>query len=521
MTLFQNPILPGMYPDPSVCRVGDDYYMVTSTFEYFPGVPIFHSRDLVHWRQLGHVLDRPSQLNLDGVQTSRGIYAATLRYHNGVFYMITTLVESATSERRNFYVTASDPSGPWSDPYWLEDAPGIDPSLFFDDDGRAYFTANRRPPEGQHYPKHMEIYMQELDLHNHRLIGPRYSLWDGALKFIHAQEGPHVYKVDGYYYLFIAEGGTGFTHSVTVARSREITGPYEGAKTNPILTHRHLGQEAAITNVGHGDIVQTGSGQWWMVCLGTRPYGGGYRNLGRETFLVPLAWEKGWPVVNPGKGIVETQLTRPNLPACKWPLPPVCDSFDRAALDMRWSFVRTPRGDFWSLTERPGHLRLRLKPDRLTDWSNPAVIARRQQHKSFAARTVMEFTPRANEEAAGLVLLQTSDFHLRFEYAMAEGQRRLRLVECRNREERVLASQPLEAGKLYLRVEADEQRLRFDYALEAEAWIGLSDGVDGTLLSPDVAGSFLGAFIGLYAGSSGQASNNYADFDWFEYAAAE
>lgn len=516
-SVFRNPILPGSYPDPSICRAGDDYYMVASSFEYFPGVPIFHSKDLVNWRQLGHVLDRTSQLNLDGTPCSKGIYAATIRHRDGVFYMITTFVESAEGERRNFYVTAKDPSGPWSDPIWLQGAPGIDSSFFFDDDGKAYVMANRRPPGGQLYPKHMEIWLQEIDLASGRLIGERFSLWDGALKFIHAQEGPHIYKVDGYYYLLIAEGGTGHTHSVTVARSEKLTGPYEGCKSNPILTHRHLGQTAAVVNVGHADLVETQTGEWWMVCLGSRPYGGYYRNLGRETFLVPVAWEDGWPVVNPGKGIVELELPRPNLPEHRWPSLQVCDSFEDETLDFRWNFLRTPRGDFWSLRERPGWLRLRLKPEAVTRFENPSFIGRRQQHMNFTTRTVMEFMPQQEGEAAGMVLLQSNDFHYRFEYAMNGGKRSVRLVERKHGEERVLASHPVSSERLHLKVEASLQSYRFDYAIAAESWIALSEYVDGTLLSPDVAGGFVGTYIGLYATSDGRVSGNVADFDWFEY----
>ncbi|WP_166238633.1 glycoside hydrolase family 43 protein [Paenibacillus turpanensis] len=517
MKTFRNPILSGCYPDPSVCRVGEDYYMVTSTFEYFPGVPIFHSKDLVNWRQLGHVLDRPSQLNLDGTPCSKGIYAATIRYHAGVFYMITTFVESVEGERRNFYVTAERPEGPWSDPVWLPGAPGIDSSLFFDDDGKVYFTANRRPPQGQQYPKHMEIYMQELDIKEGKLVGPTYSLWDGALKYIHAQEGPHIYKVDGYYYLLIAEGGTGHTHSVTIARSESITGPYEGCKSNPILTHRHLGRQHGIVNVGHADMIETQNGEWWMVCLGSRPYGGYYRNLGREAFLVPMIWEEGWPVVNPGKGIVEMEMPFPNLPETRWSSQPACDHFESAELGLQWNFIRTPRGEFWSLRERPGYLRLHLKPDSITKLENPSFVGRRQQHINMSVRTVMEFTPASEHECAGLVLLQNTDFQFRMELGRREGQSELRLVERRAGEERVLAAHEVDVGKLYLKVEAIGQSYRFYYAVSAEQWIALYEDADGTILSSDVAGGFVGAYIGLYAGSNGSVSNNYADFDWFEY----
>ncbi|MBE1443083.1 glycoside hydrolase family 43 protein [Paenibacillus sp. OAS669] len=520
-TTFRNPVIPGFYPDPSICRAGEDYYLVTSSFEYYPGVPIFHSKDLVNWRQIGHVLDRPSQLDLDGTPTSKGIYAATIRYHKGIFYMITTFVVSATGARRNFFVTAEDPAGPWSDPYWLPDAPGIDPSLFFDDNDKVYVMANRQPPSGQQYPKHMEIWLQELDLETKQLIGPKFSLWDGALKQIHAQEGPHLYKINGYYYLLIAEGGTGYTHSVTIARSESITGPYENCKSNPILTHRHLGRSYPIVNVGHADIVETQNGEWWMVCLASRPYGGEYRNLGRETFLVPFIWEKDWPVVNPGKGIVEIEMPRPNLPETRWPSAAACDPFESGTLGMQWNFIRTPRGEFWSLTERPGYLRLKLKPERLSECANPSFVGRRQQHMSFVARTVMEFVPKTSHEAAGLVLLQNQDYHFRLEYALGEAGPVIRLIQRKAGEEIILGAHSVDAGKLYLKVEAIGQAYHFYYATSYEQWIALAEDVDGTLLSSDVAGGFIGAYMGLYASSEGEASTNYADFDWFEYLPIE
>lgn len=517
MTTFKNPIIPGFYPDPSICRVGDDYFLVTSSFEYFPGIPIFHSKDLVNWRQIGHVLDRPSQLDLDSTPNSKGIYAATIRYHNGIFYVITTFVESQTGARRNFFVTAEKPDGPWSEPYWLVDCPGIDSSLFFDEDGKVYVTANRRPPGGQLYPKHMEIWLQELDLETKQLTGDKYSLWDGALKNIHAQEAPHIYKVDGMYYLIIAEGGTGFTHSITVARSKSITGPYEGAKTNPILTHRHLGREYPITNVGHGDIVDTVNGEWWMVCLGTRPYGGAYRNLGRETFLVSLKWEEGWPVINPGKGIVETEGKKPNLPEKKWPSLPACDHFDTSELGMHWNFIRTPRGDFWSLKERPGYLRLRLKPVTLTENANPAFVGLRQRDINFAARTKMEFSPKHEFEVAGLILLQNADFQYRVERVQSE----LRLIKREAGKEEAIAIRPYEQKEIYFKVEASGQSYNFYIASKAEQWEILKENVDGRILSSDVAGGFTGAYLGLYASSNGHESSNFADFDYFEYISLE
>lgn len=518
MNTFRNPILPGFYPDPSVCRVDEDYYMVTSTFEYFPGVPIFHSKDLVNWRQLGHVLSRPSQLDLDGLLPSKGIWAPTIRYHEGTFYVITTMVGNDKSQR-NFYVTASDPEGEWSEPVWLEDAPGIDPSLFFDEDGKVYYTGNRVPPEGQIHAKNMDIWFQELDLASGKLIGDKYSLWQGALKVAHAQEGPHLYKIGSYYYLLIAEGGTGRTHAVTIARSESVTGPYEGCRSNPILTHRHLGRDAEIVNVGHAELIETQNGEWWMVCLASRPYGGNYRNLGRETFLVPVRWESGWPVVAPGIGKIELIMNRPNLPEHRWPSLPACDHFDTLELENHWNFIRTPREEFWSLKERPGYLRLRLKPESITKPENPSFVGRRQQHISFASCTVMEFNPRSEQESAGLVLLQNMDYQFRFIYGIWEGNKEIRLVRRCGGEETTLASHGLNASKLYLKVEAYQQNYRFFYREQEGPWVTLCENVLGTILSTDMAGGFTGAYIGMYASSEGKKSDNAADFDWFEYIA--
>ncbi|CAG9620948.1 glycoside hydrolase family 43 protein [Sutcliffiella rhizosphaerae] len=514
---YKNPILPGFYPDPSICRVGEDYYLVASTFEYFPGVPIFHSKDLVNWQQIGHVLDRPSQLNLDETPGSKGIYAPTIRYHNGVYYMITTFVVSKTGARKNFFVTATDPAGPWSDPFWLDNAPGIDPSLFFDDDGRVYYTGNRAPASGQQYQKHMEIWLQELDLKTKALVGPSYSLWDGALKNAHAQEAPHLYKVGEYYYLIIAEGGTGFTHAVTIARSKNLTGPYEGCKRNPILSHRHLGRNHEITCIGHADIVETHKGDWWMVCLGTRPYGGDYKNLGRESFLVPFEWEDGWPLVNPGKGIVEMEMPFPNLEEKK--VPPLLekDHFDDASLGQQWNFIRTPRGDFWSLTERESHLRLKLKQESLTEELNPSFIGRRQQHQNFAVTSAMEFAPLSESESAGIVLLQSTDYHFRFVKTRINETEVIQLIERKAGEDRVLAGQIVQSKTLYVKVEAVGQDYSFYYGDSEEEWKELFKDADGRILSTDVAGGFVGAYIGMYATSNGADSTNHADFDWFEY----
>lgn len=309
---------------------------------------------------------------------------------------------------------------------------------------------------------------------------------------------------------------------MTVARSTDIKGPYEGCKSNPILTHRHLGNKHPVTNVGHADIVQTQDGEWWMVCLGSRPYGGYYRNLGRETFLVPFVWEEGWPVVNPGKGVVELEMQRPSLPEHRWPSQPVCDHFGSEQLGLTWNFIRTPRGEFWSLTERPGYLRLKLKPETMTEFVNPSFVGRRQQHIQFSARTVLEFAPQSVHEVAGLVILQHNDAQYRAEYTRNEQGSIVRLVRHFEGMSTTLAEQLVGSTesnrKLYLKVEARGQDYSFYFATQAEVWNPLLEHVDGTILSVDVAGGFSGTYIGLFASSQGQPSQNHVDFDYFEYS---
>jgi len=508
---FNNPILPGCYPDPSICRVGEDYYLVTSSFEYFPGLPIFHSRDLIHWHQIGHVLDRPSQLDLDEIRPSAGLYAPTIRHHNGTFYVINTLVDGKTKSG-NFIVTATQPQGPWSEPYWL-DSDGIDPSLLFDD-GRCWYIGTRLNENG-YYTGHTEIFLQELDLEKMKLMDEETVLWDGAVKGVVWAEAPHIYKVNGYYYLLIAEGGTAHHHAVTIVRSKNIAGSYETYRGNPILTHRHLGLDYPIVGTGHADLVETQNGEWWAVLLAMRPYDGYYYNLGRETFLVPLRWEDEFPVVSPGTGRVEFEYSAPNLPEYGWDVLPARDDFNDTKLEYQWNLLRTPREDFYSLTERPGFLRLRLRPQQLTERANPSFVGRRQQHIDFTAQAEFEFTPQANE-CAGLVLIQNNDFHFRF-VATHENENIIRLIKRSHGKDEILATQSLAVGRYTLKVTARGQSYNFYFSTNGQ-WQTLAENIDGRILSTPVAGGFVGAYIAMYASSNGQSSTNYADFDWFEYS---
>lgn len=516
-----NPILPGFYPDPSICRVGEDYYLVTSTFAYFPGVPIFHSKDLINWKQIGNILDRKEQLKLTGAKHSWGIYAPTIRYHMGIFYMITTNVGNGG----NFIVTAKNPAGPWSDPYFIEGADGIDPSLFFDDDGRCYYTGTRGRREGERYYGDNEIWVQELDIKNMKLIGESYAIWHGALRNVVWPEGPHIYKKDNKYYLIIAEAGTGHAHAVTVACGTSLTEPFTGYNCNPILTHRHLGLDYPIVNVGHGDLVETQNGEWYMVVLASRPYGGYYRNLGRETFLVPVEWEDGWPLINRGIGLVEPTVRRPNLSLAPVEALPEKEDFDKDKLPFNFMYLRNPNPDNYSLTDRKGYLRMRLAPERLTELASPSYVCIRQTGMSFVFEASMEYNPLTDTEEAGIAILQGPDFHYRFVRILKGGQKVIRLIRCKDGVEEVF-KEAIEAvdynnenssSLIQLRISADLQELTFSYSYDNNSYNTLITGVDARMLSSDVAGGFVGNTLGLYCSSNGAESSNHADYDWMLY----
>lgn len=513
--IYTNPILSGFYPDPSICRVEDDYYLVTSTFAYWPGVPIFHSKDLVHWKQIGNILDRKEQLPLQNIETSRGIFAPTLRYHDGTFYMITTNVSSALG---NFIVTATNPAGPWSNPYPLGSA-GIDPSLFFDDDGRCYYCGTKERREGARYSGDNEIYIQELDLQTMKLTGESYPAWHGALRGVEWAEGPHIYKKDGWYYLLISEAGTGHHHAVSIARSKSLTEPFEGYKGNPILTHRHLGNQYPIVNVGHPDIVETQNGEWWMVCLASRICGGYYRNLGRETFLVPFTWEDGWPVVNPGKGILEETFIAPNLPADAECPVPAKEDFDDGKIPMHFLYLRNPQQENYSTTNKSGYLQLKLSPDLLSSTGAPSYLCRRQQSFHFLAETSVTFDAATDNEQAGLAIYQSQSYNYQLLVGIRDGKTSLCLLKTYDDKTEVIAEKLFDDTfrTLSLRFTQSEQDLAFLYSADSETFETLADHVDARMLSTDVAGGFVGNTIGMYATSNGKPSETCAYFDYFTY----
>ncbi|HEU0100389.1 MAG TPA: glycoside hydrolase family 43 protein [Allosphingosinicella sp.] len=507
---FRNPILQGFYPDPSVTRVGDDFYLVTSTFAWFPGIPVFKSRDLVHWTQIGNAIDRPGQLDFGRLGLSRGVFAPAIDWHDGLFYILNTCVDCGG----NFLITARDPAGPWSDPVWLPELEGgIDPSLFFDEDGSAWIL-NNGPPAGKPlYEGHRAIWIQRFDPAAKKTFGPRTMLVNGGVDLSKKPiwiEGPHILRKDGFYYLTCAEGGTAEGHSQVVLRSRDVTGPYVPFAGNPILTQRDLRRDRPhpITSAGHAQLVRTPKGDWWATFLAVRPYAGDYYNTGRETFLLPVAWKDGWPRITGPKEAIPYVHARPALPAGKAPLPTsgdfaVREEFDGPALPPYWMMMRNPRERWHRLAG--GRLVLRPRPVGLGDSGNPSFLARRQQHMDATASTLVRFRPAGPGDEAGLAALQSDEYWYSVALAWRAGGR---VVELKRRagpgdpaEGVVLVSAPVGDGPLRLRIDAKGDRYDFAYAGPSGPWRTLRSGEDGTLLSTKRAGGFVGAVFGLYARS--------------------
>jgi xylan 1,4-beta-xylosidase len=510
---YTNPILSGFYPDPSMIRVGENYYLVTSSFAYFPGLPIFQSKDLVHWTQLGHVLDRPSQLNLDSAGISRGLFAPSIRYHDGTYYVVCTLVDAGG----NFIVTATNPAGPWSEPIWLKGFDGIDPSLFFDDDGRAYMVNNGPPVEKPLYEGHRAIWMQEYDIKGQQLTGPRAVIVNGGVDLSKKPiwiEAPHIFKVKGSYYLIAAEGGTAENHSEVVFKSDNVRGPYIPFSGNPILTQRHLdpARPFPITSTGHADFIETPKGDWWAVFLGTRPYRDNLYNTGRETFLMPVRWENGWPIILTGTTTVPYAADRPALPAQPASVIPTSgnftyrDDFSAKELAPNWMFIRTPREKWYDLSSHPGWLTIRARPADIGRRAQASFVGRRQQHIEATASTAMQYVPLKTGDKAGLVAFQNDDYYY-FLGVAKRGEETVVEVEMHAgaatpADRVVIATAPLvvsSATTVYLKIQARGDKYDFFYGLQPDRWTSLVRDADGTILSTKRAAGFVGATFGMYA----------------------
>ena len=512
MTVVHNPVLPGCYPDPSICRVGEDFYLVTSTFEYLPGLPIMRSRDLVRWEQVGAAVT--DQIDSADVPSSGALYAPTIRHHDGVFYVVCTFVDPTDDARGgNFLVTATDPAGPWSDPVWL-DVGGIDPSIFFDDDGRVWMHGTRLVEKDPEWFHQTEVWIREYSLTEQKLVGPEHVVWNGAVKGVVWAEGPHLYKKDGTYYLVAAEGGTEFHHAVSVARAENVTGPYTGNKGNPILTHRHLGRGSELVGVGHADLVEAVDGSWWAVCLGMRTYGGYHYNLGRECFLVPVVWEDGWPVLAPGLGRVPDEVEVPF--ASDGPLGVVQGTTSGVVTpgDPRWCAVRAlpqdvavPDGDRWVLP---------VRPEPLTGTGVPPFLGVRQQHRDVDI-TVQVRAELPEGEEVGIAVRQSENDHVRLGLTRAaSGAWTAIVVHRRKGADEAIGTVGLDVtdgAEVGLRLRARGQ----DYAFEVTR-IGADGEVatlpvavaDGRTLDSVATGGFLGLWVGVYATSEGRETQSQA-----------
>lgn len=490
-----NPVIPGFHPDPSICRVGEDYFLACSSFEYFPGIPLFHSRDLVNWTQIGNALDRPSQLSLPAATlSSGGLYAPTLRHHDGLFWLIVTNVSSGG----NLVYTTTDPAGPWSEPVPAPGVPGIDPDLAWDEEGNCWCTV-------------AGVAQVRFDPRTGETIGEPYPVWSGTPGAA-APEAPHLYRIGGYWYLMVAEGGTERGHAVSIARGPSPSGPFEPCPANPILTHR--GTNRPVQNTGHADLVQAPDGSWWMVLLAVRPQGGtpGWHVLGRETFLAPVTWEDGWPVI----GEVGPEL--PELPWAPRPSEPEAprDDFGSGGLRPYWISLRDRPAELVDTQERDGWLTLRARGGSL-DAPDAVFLGRRQQHLAFEARTLVD----PAEGSGGLAVRLDERHHYGIEVS-ADGQVQ---VIARIGPLRVLAAETtVPAGPLVLSVRTAAAPEPHDARTGPDSLVfGVEtpDGaatelvsLDGRYLSTEVAGGFTGRVVGLYAASG------TVRFDWFDYIPA-
>ena len=506
---YQNPVLPGFYPDPSVCRLGEDYYLVCSSFEYVPGVPIFHSRDLVNWRQIGNVLDRPSQLELPADTTaSRGIFAPTIRFHDGRFWVVTTDVCLG----RHLIVTATNPAGPWSAPVYL-DLPHVDPSLAWDDAGECWMTVSG-------------VASYRIDPEAGKILEGPVPMWSGTGG--QYPEAPHLYRIGDWWYLLVSEGGTHTGHAVSVARARTLRGPFEPGPANPFLTHRGTNQPIQAT--GHADMVEAVDGSWWMVLLGIRSRGKcpPYHVLGRETFLAPMRWVDGWPVVDlvtpvavAPAGTAPAGAARPDSGARH-------EDFDDLSLAPYWISPRSRPDTSWSLTARPGWLTLHATGATL-DRVGATIIARRQQHHDCRASTRVD----PGTGRAGLTIRIDEAHH--YDIEVSGGVVRVfgrvgpfrRLFEERKvppgavtltiatRTHHLLAptvtstAEMSEPGPAFGVSPGGSDNISFEVITD-DGPVVLAE-LDGRYLSTEVASGFTGRVIGMYVTEGSGA------FDWFDY----
>jgi alpha-N-arabinofuranosidase len=535
---FINPIINGGYPDPSIVRVENDFYIVNSSFEYFPALPIHHSKDLVNWELIGYGIDRPSQgtgkVNLYDVQQQGGIHAPSIRYHDGLFYIVTTNVyspvdKSKPTEMVNFILTAKNPAGPWSDPHVIEGAPGIDPDIFFDDNGKVWFvgTHDTGNPNKNGIG---EIWIQELDLNNWKLKGQRHSIWRGACGGC-CVEGPHIYKQYGRYYLMVAEGGTSYNHAVMIASSKNIEGPYDSNPKNPILTSRHLSNNNWVHSTGHADLVQLKDNRWYMVSLGIRNEMDSTSNMGRETHLMPVVWEEAWdnwvevekgrwepviikwPVVAPNTGKVERNTSIPFLEKKQNINYSFYDDFTSSKLDLQWNFRRVPRENTYELNSKNKTLKLNLSPESFELRSQYNLMGFRQKETEFEYSSSMNFKPKKNFSEAGLSIFSQDDNYINFTVKKHNNKTLLNLsVKPRDQKLDIIKSIPLKYNEnIILKIVSKDNKYIYYYSLDDGNSFDVFTETGANLV---LCKGYIGTNLGLYASSNGYKTKEYAEFEW-------
>lgn len=511
---YYNPILAGWYSDPSICTNGEgDYFLVTSTFTFFPGVPIFHSRDLVNWEQIGHVLTRPSQLvNMESQHVSGGIFAPDIAYNpaNKTYYMVTTNVGAG-----NFFVKTQDPFGEWSDPIMLPEVAGIDPAFFFDEDGKGYIVNNDDAPDyAPEYPGHRTVRVVEFDTATDKCVGERKIVVNKGCRPEEKPiwcEGPHIYKVDGTYYLMTAEGGTSVNHSEVIYKGATPFGPFSPWEANPILTQRDLewGRENAVTCAGHADMVRTPEGDWWGVFLGCRPVEGDKENLGRETFLLPVTWtEDGWPrFVENGKS-VPLMGSKPgavrgeNVTFGNYDRD---DSFGDSILGKEWMTLRGTASDYYSLDENKGFLTLKCADVKSSDKAVLPYVCRRLNHHNFSCSTRVTFLPEHDAQAAGLLLLKDETHQYLLARTRRGDKHYVELRKISDAADEVLGECEVPADLATVDLRVDGKGLEYAFSFsddEGGSWNTVAEKIDAGFTSTNVAGGFTGTVVGPYATNS-------------------
>ncbi|MEL1242239.1 glycoside hydrolase family 43 protein [Flavobacterium flavipallidum] len=522
-----NPILSGFYPDPSIVKVDKDYYLVNSTFSYFPGIPVMYSKDLKNWKQIGNVIDRPSQMDFIGERLTRGLFAPAISYYKGLFYVTCTDIDN----EGNFVVTAKDPAGPWSNPVKIPQVRGIDPSLFFDEEtDKAYIVYNSDAPNNKPlYQGHRTVRIYEMDYKNLKVVGEETQLINGGVDITKEPvwiEGPHIMKKNGWYYLYAAEGGTSVNHSEVVLRSKVVTGPYEPYGKNPILTQRDLpaNRKDPITSAGHAQFVEGPDGKDYAVFLAVRPYEGDYYNTGRETFIAPVKWVNEWPVINPDHKEIQYTQTFDFKEVKQKKVLPQSGNFKytlklNKQLDPSLLFMRTIDYNSFSISKKKG-LVLKLKPETISEFTSPSFVGKRQQHINSNFETEMSFSPSSSNEKAGLVIVQDESHYYFLAKSKKDGRDVLQLFKSKDATTELLAEKFIEATseKINLKISSNKDAYSFYFSENSKNWTLLKDDVDAKFLSTKVAGGFIGCLYGMYATSNGGKSSSSASFKHLTYS---